>query len=280
MEDKDAKQEPTEAEIVEPTAAVAVAAPQPVLPQAVNLTPKQLRVQMKRDEEMRAVINEYIKNNMVSGKDYGTINIGGKESKPSLFKPGAEKFCGLFKIRPTFKKDPETVDMLGNTDGIIAYICELVDSRGRVIGEGRGSSSVDPKGKDFDVNKAIKIAAKRAQVDAVLRTGGLSDFFTQDMEDAPRDSAPASNGYNGSQTSMPASSSAPRTGGGEVPATEKQVNLISKLTKERFEDPTEFEEFAQDKVGATDDFTLKQASNLISDLFKLPKLETDEEPSY
>lgn len=242
--------DPIEAEIVR----------QDVSPKAVMQTPKQLRIQMERDKEIRAIINDYIKNNMVSGKDYGTININGKESKPSLFKPGAEKFCGLFKIRPTFKKDIETVEMLGNTAGIIAYICELVDSRGRVLGEGRGSSSVDPKGKDFDVNKAVKIAEKRAQIDAVLRTGGLSDFFTQDMEDAPKNFEKPQ-----SQTAS----------GGHMPASTKQVELISKLSKERFEDQVEFEIFAQEKVGAIKDWNIRQASDLIGELFKLEKLEAD-----
>lgn len=157
-------------------------------PRAVMQTPKQLRSQMERDNQVRAIIAEYIKANMVEGKDYGTITISGHVSKPSLFKPGAEKFCGLFKIRPTFRRDEETVEMLGNTSGILAYVCELVDGQGRVIGEGRGTAKTDPvNGKDFDINKQVKIAQKRAQIDAVLRTGALSDFFTQDMEDAPRD---------------------------------------------------------------------------------------------
>jgi hypothetical protein len=201
-QDENTKPAPIEAEIIKsPT----------VLPRAVMVSPKQLQKQMERDKDIRAVINDYIKNNMIAGKDYGTIVINNKESKPSLFKPGAEKFCGLFKIRPTFKKDVETVEMLGNKAGIIAYICELVDSRGQVIGEGRGTASVDPNGKDFDINKCVKIAEKRAQIDAVLRAGGLSDFFTQDMEDAPRD------GSGSSQNSSAA----------DYPATEKQRSLIN-----------------------------------------------------
>lgn len=198
--------EPIEAELV-PS--------KPVLPKSVNVSPNTLRKQMQRDQEIREVINEYIKNNMVDGKDYGKITIekNGKtfDSKPSLFKPGAEKFCGLFKIRPTFKKDTETVEMLGNTPGIIAYICELVDSRGQVIGEGRGTAKTDPSGADFDINKQVKIAQKRAQIDAVLRTGGLSDFFTQDMEDAPKGNS----------------------NDGNYPATDKQRALIQKKLEEQ-----------------------------------------------
>jgi hypothetical protein len=202
------KQEPIEAELVTVNKTQL---------RSVSVSPNQLRKQMQRDQEMRAVIDEYIKNNMTPGKDYGSIEVkkgSGIMSKPGLFKPGAEKFCGLFKIRPTFRKDPETVEMLGSTAGIIAYICELVDSRGQIMGEGRGTAKTDPvHGADFDINKQVKIAQKRAQVDAVLRTGGLSDFFTQDLEDMPRDGG----------TSEPT----------VRPATIKQKNLISKLFLER-----------------------------------------------
>jgi hypothetical protein len=212
-------------------------------PRSVNTTPKQLRQQMQRDQELRAVINEYIKNNMVVGKDYGTITISGKESKPSLFKPGAEKFCGLFKIRPTFKRDNETVEMLGSTPGILAYICELVDSQGRVMGEGRGTASVDPKGRDFDVNKQVKIAQKRAQIDAVLRTGGLSDFFTQDLEDAPKDDVHA-----------------------EYPATDKQRTLINKKLTEIGVSPGDQKGFLIEEFGVTVPLTKEGASFVIGEL--------------
>jgi hypothetical protein len=188
-------------------------------PQAVMLTPKQLESQLKRDTQMREIIKTYINNNMVDGKDYGSIVVKGVKSKPSLFKPGSEKFCGLFKIRATFRKDSETVDMLGNTPGIIAYVCELIDTRGRVVGEGRGIYKISTTDTDFNINKAVKIAEKRAQIDAVLRTGGLSDFFTQDLEDAPKDfggSAPAASAPQASTTE---------------PASDRQVSFARDLLK-------------------------------------------------
>src|SRR4030095_3163710 len=40
--------------------------------------------------------------------------------------------------------------------------------------------------QDFgDVNKTLKMAQKSAQTDAVLRFAGLSEIFTQDLEDMP-----------------------------------------------------------------------------------------------
>lgn len=235
-------------------------------PQAVMVSAGRLRQQTERDKEIRKVISEYIASSMVEGKDYGTININGKESKPSLFKPGAEKFCGLFKIRPTFRKDSETVEMLGSTPGIIAYICELVDGKGLVVGEGRGSSSVKPSDSDFAVNKAVKIAEKRAQIDAVLRTGGLSDFFTQDMEDAPKEPKQV-------QSSIPQTTSPAK-------ASEAQTGLITKLIAERFADDQEFTEFAKDLVGAEGDFDKAQASKLIGEMLKRPQLDQGDYDGY
>lgn len=254
-----------EAEVVEQPTAVA---PIESRPQSVMVTPAQLRKQTERDQEVRKVITTYIEKNMQGGKDYGAITGKSKsgqefQGKPTLLKPGAEKFCSLFKIRPTFRKDSETVEMLGNKPGIIAYVCDLVDGRGVVVGEGRGAYKVDPEiDGDYDINKGVKIAEKRAQIDAVLRTGALSDFFTQDQEDAPKVSANAQGG-NGDT---------PR------PASTAQVELVEKLSLERFDNEVEFAEFATKQVGASDPkkLSLKQASELISALFKMPKLESND----
>ena len=123
---------------------------------AVSLTPQQMKAQIKREQEIRGLITDYIKENLKDGVDFGRIEIKGKMSKPTLFKPGSEKFFSLFKIRPTFEKDNETLEMLGNKPGIIAYVCKLVDGKGQVIGEGRGVAVADVSAGDFNVNKQVK----------------------------------------------------------------------------------------------------------------------------
>jgi hypothetical protein len=70
--------------------------------------------------------------------------------------------------------------MLGRPAGVICYVCALYTKQGDCVGEGRGAREVT---KDQDINKAIKMAQKSAQIDAILRTGSLSDSFTQDLED-------------------------------------------------------------------------------------------------
>jgi hypothetical protein len=218
----------------EAIAEVEIAEPVAVIPRAVMAGAAQLKRQMTRDQDLRKVINEYIDNNMESGKDYGSITIKGAVSKPSLLKPGAEKFCSLFKVRPTFRKDEDTCNMLGDTPGIVAYVCELVDTKGLIIGEGRGAYKVELTDSDFNINKAIKIAEKRAQVDAVLRTGCLSDFFTQDVEDAP-------------QGVLDNQAKAPMTG---APSA-AQLGLIDKLVREKGldqEPPPETKQEASDTI--------------------------------
>jgi hypothetical protein len=132
--------------------------------------------------EQRALITGFVKAHFKEGIDYYTLTVGGKESKPSLSKAGSKKFLGLFHLAATFHKDDETWEMLGRSAGVLCYRCELHTTSGEVVGEGRGCRDAH---KEKDLNKAIKMAQKSAQIDAVLRTGALSDVYTQDLEDMP-----------------------------------------------------------------------------------------------
>ena len=156
------------------------------------MTPKELSLQIVEETSKRALVTDFIKHHLKSGTDYGKIHISKTcqnkynctnsyhFSKDVLFKPGAEKFCSLFKLRAEFKKDTETWEMLGSKSGELAYLCGLYTTNNVLVGEGRGVASVSEKG---NANTAVKIAEKRAKLDAVLSTGALSDFFTQDLED-------------------------------------------------------------------------------------------------
>lgn len=115
---------------------------------------------------------------MVKGSDYHEI-----QGKKSLAKGGAEKIASIFGWQAGFDKD-EDVLMAFKTDGLIAFRCKLTKSE-KFVGEGRGAASLQRNGSD--PNKTIKMAQKSAFIDAVLRASGLSDFFTQDLEDMPKE---------------------------------------------------------------------------------------------
>lgn len=128
----------------------------------------------------REVFLAKVSSKMKEGKDFHILKFNGRESK-SLAKGGAEKIASIWKWTAKFRKDEDTWEMLGKLNGVICYVCELFDQTGTIIGQGRGARDIKKDGGD--VNKAIKMAQKSAHVDAVIRTSGLSDIFTQDLED-------------------------------------------------------------------------------------------------
>lgn len=140
----------------------------------------QLRAQLWT--EARAVLDEFIHSQFVPGVDFGTIIVKGKATKPTLFKPGAEKVCALYGWTARFARDRPTYEMFGSPPGLVCYVCRLIDQAGQIIGEGRGAAKLS-EGTDHSANQVIKKAQKRAKVDAVLSAAQLSEWFTQDLED-------------------------------------------------------------------------------------------------
>ena len=103
------------------------------------------------------------------------------KGKKSLSKGGAEKLCSIYNLSATFEKDAETMSSF-SIPGLIAYTCTL-SRHGVVQGQGRGCSTLAKC--EGDPNKAIKMAEKSSYISATIRTTGLSDIFTQDLETMP-----------------------------------------------------------------------------------------------
>ena len=162
--------------IVEPP--VATRALRPRAPQVDDL---EAALQVWTTE--RAVVQRFLKQELKANVDYYTLRISGKDSKPSLSKAGAEKVLGWLKLQASFVPDTGTWEMLGRPQDLVCYVCTLRTRSGEIVGEGRGARSL--KKDSGDVNKAIKMAEKSAMVSAVLRTGALSEVYTQDLEDLP-----------------------------------------------------------------------------------------------
>lgn len=162
--------------------------------------------------QVQAAVQKELK----QGHDYDTIP---GTSKPTLLKPGAEKLLMMFGLTSEY----EFLDKIEDYDkGIFAYTMKCILSRnGQKITEGVGSCNSKenkyrwrwikeddlPLGVDKDslkkktnnwgkteyqmendeiysqANTILKMAKKRAQVDATLTVASLSELFTQDMED-------------------------------------------------------------------------------------------------
>lgn len=145
-----------------------------------DISAADLKKKLKNVTDKVNVIEQFIKENFIEGVDYAVAFAGA--DKKTLTKAGSEKICLLFNVQAKFRKDDETLSMLGDVQGVIAFVCELIDRKtGSVVSEGRGACAMAEKGGK--ANTAIKIAQKRAKVDAVLNMAGLSDRFTQDKGD-------------------------------------------------------------------------------------------------
>jgi hypothetical protein len=156
----------------------------PTVSNPMDNSPALFRAGLDRRKENRNTLMDWIRSSLVEGRDYGSIMIRGQKSKSSLLKPGAEKIAGMLGLIPRFPnlKDYEQAALSGIGVENIILKCELQNQEGEVIGEGVGARQVE-KQDHGDLNKALKMASKSAMIDATLRCAGISEVFTQDIED-------------------------------------------------------------------------------------------------
>lgn len=156
-------------------------------------------------------IGEAIKAALVQGIDSDYAVIPGT-NKPTLLQPGARKVALLFGLIPEYiitqkevnydtvwtdKRFNKSTNSWNQTENIGHFEYEITanlrTANGQIIATGVGSCCNREKGKsEMPANSILKMAKKRAFVDAVLSIADLSATFTQDMEDIKK--APATNG--------------------------------------------------------------------------------------
>lgn len=137
-------------------------------------------------------INQFqavVQNTLKKNHDYGVIP---GTPKPTLLKPGAEKIQMLLGVTSEY----EVIEHINDYEnGFFAFTVRcIIYKNGVKITEGLGhcnnrepkfykrkdGSIQDPYEK---VNTVLKMAKKRAQIDATLTLASLSEVFTQDIED-------------------------------------------------------------------------------------------------
>ena len=205
------------------------------------------------DDEMTRFIDEVL----VSGVDYGIVP---HTSKPTLLKPGAEKilnFLGLIARTEVANR----IEDIGA--GYFAYECKVyvIDRDGVVRGEGVGITNSKEgkyaKSTGFAVqNTILKMAKKRALVDATLNVGAISGRFTQDVEDMNIEpDTPVGKNPEELRTQP----KAPR------PATKKQIEYLEKLMAQHNTSAAGMNKYVKQYYGADDyrQITGVQASELI-----------------
>jgi hypothetical protein len=218
----------------------------------MNLVPS-LAISLAEAKERIDLLQQFVKEMMKEGLDYGIIE---GFRKPTLLKPGAEKLCDIFG----FSKHVDIVNRMENWEkGIFAYEVKVtLVSKQTGYMEAEGIGTCNNKEQSFIdqnpfslVNTLLKMAKKRALIDAVLSATRASGLFTQDIEDLPKDIS--------------------QTKGGEAPATDKQLRMIFRTVSELNMRPEVAKEMMQImfQVDHSTKLTKQQASSFIQDLLLL-----------
>jgi hypothetical protein len=241
---------------------------------SVNLA--QVSGQMQKISQFQAVVQKTLR----QGHDYGVIP--GTGDKPVLLKPGAEKILMLMGVTSEY----ELIERIQDYDnGFFAYTVKCVLSRhGQVITEGLGHCNTREKKYRSDkqdpytlANTCLKMAKKRAQIDATLTIASLSDVFTQDLEDMYTGTQ-SEQGNNSQQNN---NAQQRRSTGREKPASDAQLNLISRKAKEKGLSDADVDAFCMAQVGKhVDELTSKEASQIITalDKYEPKKGASDDDP--
>ena len=210
-------------------------------------------------------LQQFISSQLKEDEDYGIIP-GTK--KPSLYKPGAEKLAILYGLSPRFTITDSNKDW---QNGFFHYQlkCELISKRtGFISAEGVGScNSKESKYRNSDAytldNTILKMAKKRALVDAVLTATRTSGIFTQDVEDI------TDKGILKAADDMETETTDDNKTDIEM-ASESQAKAVYAICKSRKMSDEDIKALMQDEYGIsnTHDLTKKQASALIDKLQK------------
>lgn len=189
-------------------------------------TPESLQQAIEREKQLRNLIIQYCRSAMKDGHHYYNLP-GSAGRKPALSKEGALNLCSLFKVTPspddvneTFHEDGHytvraRTHIVGRNGAILATGDGLCTSREskyahRWMWSNEVPADVDKeslKKKEWEkngrrnvqyqvpnqdlpdiFNTVLKMAAKRALVDAVLKLPLVSELFTQDLDEQVADS--------------------------------------------------------------------------------------------
>jgi uncharacterized protein with GYD domain len=182
-------------------------------------------------------VHQILEKVMLKGTHYGTVP--GCGNKMVLLKPGADVLAMTFRLVPQFK-----VERTDLPDGHREFdvTCSMFNPSGELLGQGVGSASTMEKKYRYrggqenpdiaDVyNTVLKIAKKRAHIDATLTVTGAADLFTQDLIDDDEPQRPSVKMPVETQPSHAPNSLSPETTGGAKISEPQQKRLFAIAAK-------------------------------------------------
>ena len=252
---------------------------------AADITPSFV-ISLADAQRRVAQLQQFVSECMKSGVDYGIVP---GMNKPTLLKPGAEKLCEIFG----FAKGVEIIHQTEDFDRpLFAYTVKVrLVSKNAGFTEAEGVGAANSREKKFAKqdaftiqNTLLKMAKKRALVDAVLSATRSSGLFGQDLEDlevAP--CQPESAGLAKDKIATNAAQATPTSSAALIPPakenqippsaatqpmTQRQKSLILSLIQRKDINPEVIETLLMQLSGQRDGscLTKTEASLLISKL--------------
>jgi len=241
-------------------------------PQVISVVPDFV-ITLAEAKQRIAMLQQFVKDMMVAGQDYGIIP---KCDKPSLFKAGAEKLCDIYG----FSKHIEIVNRVEDWEkGLFHYEVKatLINKRtGHIEAEGVGSCNNKEKKYASSppcniINTVLKMAKKRAFIDAVLSATRSSGLFSQDLEDLDDIEVQPSK-TNDTSRYISENTQPPLTEPQDSPkpVTRSQLNKIQALVTEKNIPVNRVKSMIQERYDIPESryMTLKQADDFIKHLMK------------
>ncbi len=165
----------------------------------IDIMPGNIEAEIKKAIQMRDVLNKLFNDLLQQGIDFDRIS---GTDKPTLLKPGADLLCQVFRLAPG---KPEIIKCIEDFEkGIFSYTISLQilhRDTGGLVSTGIGSANsqeikykyrnADQGGKKVKIvnpepadqqNTLVKMAAKRAYIDGVIKATGASRMFMEDAE--------------------------------------------------------------------------------------------------
>lgn len=237
-----------------------------------EILPHNLDAEIQKAVQMRNALDKLFNDLLQQGIDFDRIP---GTDKPTLLKPGAELLCQVFRLATGEVKIINSIEDFEK--GIFSYTVTVQiihRDTGILVATGIGSANsqevkykyrnVDQDGEKVKVlnpepadqqNTLIKMAAKRAYIDGVLKATGASRMFTQDVEDMPWLEPEK--------------------------ASKKQINYIKSLIKGEKEEEVfkKIGEILNRDIRNWDDITREEATNVIDTLKGQINSKTAEERS-
>lgn len=167
----------------------------------IEVLPVNLDAEIEKAMRMRETFNKLFNNLLQQGIDFDRIP---GTDKPTLLKPGADLLCQVFHFASSEPKIMSSIEDFKK--GIFSYTVSIPivhRDTGILVSVGIGSANsyevkykyryvdsedgekvriTNPEPADQQ-NTLVKMAAKRAYIDGVLKATGASRMFTQDIED-------------------------------------------------------------------------------------------------